>query len=35
VRSPADEFVEEFVGADRMIARLEWLTAVRREGHAT
>ena len=29
VRSPADEFVEEFVGADRMIARLEWLTAVR------
>jgi osmoprotectant transport system ATP-binding protein len=35
VRSPADDFVEEFVGADRMIARLEWLTAVRREGHAT
>jgi osmoprotectant transport system ATP-binding protein len=32
VRSPADEFVEEFVGADRMIARLEWLTALRREG---
>jgi osmoprotectant transport system ATP-binding protein len=29
VRSPADEFVEEFVGADRMIARLEWLTSVR------
>ncbi|HET6509285.1 MAG TPA: ATP-binding cassette domain-containing protein [Baekduia sp.] len=29
VRSPADEFVEEFVGADRMIARLEWLTEVR------
>jgi osmoprotectant transport system ATP-binding protein len=29
VRSPADDFVEEFVGADRMIARLEWLTAVR------
>ena len=35
VRSPADDFVEEFVGADRMIARLEWLTAVRREGHPT
>jgi osmoprotectant transport system ATP-binding protein len=32
VRSPADEFVEEFVGADRMIDRLEWLTALRREG---
>jgi osmoprotectant transport system ATP-binding protein len=29
VRSPADAFVEEFVGADRMIARLEWLTSVR------
>ncbi|HWH94670.1 MAG TPA: ATP-binding cassette domain-containing protein [Baekduia sp.] len=29
VRSPADEFVEEFVGAERMIARLEWLTSVR------
>jgi osmoprotectant transport system ATP-binding protein len=29
IRSPADDFVEEFVGADRMIARLEWLTAVR------
>jgi osmoprotectant transport system ATP-binding protein len=29
VRSPADAFVEEFVGADRMIARLEWLLAVR------
>jgi osmoprotectant transport system ATP-binding protein len=29
VRTPADEFVEEFVGADRMIARLEWLTAMR------
>jgi osmoprotectant transport system ATP-binding protein len=29
VRSPADDFVEEFVGADRMIARLEWLTEVR------
>jgi osmoprotectant transport system ATP-binding protein len=34
VRDPADAFVEEFVGAERMIARLEWLTAVRREGHA-
>jgi osmoprotectant transport system ATP-binding protein len=32
VRSPADDFVEEFVGADRMIDRLEWLTALRREG---
>jgi osmoprotectant transport system ATP-binding protein len=32
VRSPADEFVEEFVGADRMIARLEWLMSVREEG---
>jgi osmoprotectant transport system ATP-binding protein len=32
VRSPADEFVETFVGADRMIARLEWLTSLRREG---
>jgi osmoprotectant transport system ATP-binding protein len=32
VRAPADEFVEEFVGADRMIERLEWLTALRREG---
>jgi osmoprotectant transport system ATP-binding protein len=32
VRSPADEFVEDFVGADRMIARLEWLTAIRAEG---
>jgi osmoprotectant transport system ATP-binding protein len=31
IRSPADAFVEEFVGADRMIARLEWLTAVRRQ----
>jgi osmoprotectant transport system ATP-binding protein len=29
VRAPADAFVEEFVGADRMIARLEWLLAVR------
>jgi osmoprotectant transport system ATP-binding protein len=34
VRSPADDFVEEFVGADRMIARLEWLTAVR-EGRSS
>ncbi|HEU4976669.1 MAG TPA: ATP-binding cassette domain-containing protein [Baekduia sp.] len=32
IRDPADEFVEEFVGADRMIERLEWLTSVRREG---
>jgi len=32
VRSPVDEFVEAFVGADRMIERLEWLTALRREG---
>jgi osmoprotectant transport system ATP-binding protein len=32
VRSPADEFVEDFVGADRMIARLEWLMALRAEG---
>jgi|SRR3954452_4536988 osmoprotectant transport system ATP-binding protein len=32
VRAPADDFVEEFVGADRMIARLEWLTELRREG---
>jgi osmoprotectant transport system ATP-binding protein len=32
VRSPADEFVEEFVGADRMIDRLEWLTSLRRQG---
>jgi osmoprotectant transport system ATP-binding protein len=32
VRAPVDDFVEEFVGADRMIARLEWLTALRREG---
>jgi osmoprotectant transport system ATP-binding protein len=31
VRAPADEFVEQFVGADRMIARLEWLTSVRGE----
>jgi osmoprotectant transport system ATP-binding protein len=34
VRDPADAFVEEFVGADRMIKRLEWLTSVRREGHS-
>jgi osmoprotectant transport system ATP-binding protein len=32
VRSPADAFVEEFVGAERMIRRLEWLTSLRREG---
>src|SRR4051794_16035868 len=32
VRAPADAFVEEFVGADKMIARLEWLTALRAEG---
>jgi osmoprotectant transport system ATP-binding protein len=32
VRSPADDFVEQFVGADRMIARLEWLTSVRHQG---
>jgi osmoprotectant transport system ATP-binding protein len=32
VAQPADAFVEEFVGADRMIARLEWLTRVREEG---
>jgi osmoprotectant transport system ATP-binding protein len=32
IRSPADDFVEEFVGADRMIARLEWLLSVREEG---
>jgi osmoprotectant transport system ATP-binding protein len=32
VRAPADEFVEQFVGADRMIARLEWLTELRSEG---
>jgi osmoprotectant transport system ATP-binding protein len=35
IRSPADGFVEEFVGADRMIARLEWLMSVRQEGRAT
>jgi osmoprotectant transport system ATP-binding protein len=32
VRAPADAFVEEFVGADRMIERLEWLMALRGEG---
>ena len=32
VRAPADEFVEEFVGADRMIQRLEWLISMRAEG---
>jgi osmoprotectant transport system ATP-binding protein len=32
VRAPADDFVEQFVGADRMIERLEWLTALRRQG---
>jgi osmoprotectant transport system ATP-binding protein len=35
VRSPADDFVEEFVGAERMIKRLEWLTSVRQEGRST
>jgi len=30
VRAPADAFVEAFVGADRMIERLEWLTQQRR-----
>jgi osmoprotectant transport system ATP-binding protein len=35
VRDPVDAFVEEFVGADRMIARLEWLTSLRREGRPT
>src|SRR4051794_19032838 len=35
IRSPADDFVEEFVGADRMIARLEWLMSVRQEGRHT
>jgi osmoprotectant transport system ATP-binding protein len=34
VRAPADDFVEEFVGADRMIKRLEWLTSVRAEGRS-
>jgi osmoprotectant transport system ATP-binding protein len=32
IRAPADDFVEEFVGAERMIARLEWLLSVRAEG---
>jgi osmoprotectant transport system ATP-binding protein len=32
VRSPADDFVKEFVGVDRMVARLEWLTSVQAEG---
>jgi osmoprotectant transport system ATP-binding protein len=35
VRAPADEFVEAFVGADRMIARLEWLTSLRRQENRT
>jgi osmoprotectant transport system ATP-binding protein len=35
VRSPADAFVEEFVGVKRMVARLEWLTSVRAEGSGT
>jgi osmoprotectant transport system ATP-binding protein len=35
VRSPADEFVEEFVGVKRMVARLEWLTSVRGESRST
>src|SRR4051794_14839278 len=34
VRAPADDFVESFVGADRMIARLEWLTELRRGDRA-
>jgi osmoprotectant transport system ATP-binding protein len=29
VRAPADAFVKEFVGVERMVARLEWLTSVR------
>jgi osmoprotectant transport system ATP-binding protein len=29
VRAPADAFVEAFVGADRMIERLEWITRLR------
>jgi osmoprotectant transport system ATP-binding protein len=33
VRSPADEFVESFVGADRMIERLEWLASLRAQRH--
>jgi osmoprotectant transport system ATP-binding protein len=32
IRSPADEFVEEFVGAERMIKRLEWIASLRAEG---
>jgi osmoprotectant transport system ATP-binding protein len=32
VRSPADEFVEEFVGADKMIERLQWIAELRAEG---
>jgi osmoprotectant transport system ATP-binding protein len=32
VRAPADDFVEEFVGADRMVERLEWLMELRRAG---
>ena len=34
VRSPADAFVEEFVGVDRMIKRFEWLLDVRRQGQS-
>lgn len=29
VRAPADDFVEAFVGADRMIERLQWLSRLR------
>jgi osmoprotectant transport system ATP-binding protein len=29
VAAPADDFVKEFVGVDRMVARLEWLQEVR------
>jgi osmoprotectant transport system ATP-binding protein len=32
VSTPADDFVEEFVGADRAIERLEWLTRLRPRG---
>jgi osmoprotectant transport system ATP-binding protein len=32
VSAPADEFVEQFVGADKAIARLEWLTRLRAAG---
>ena len=32
VAAPADDFVKEFVGVDRMVARLEWLTSVQAEG---